>query len=474
MNKYKNFALNILVFFINTVATKLISFVLIPLYTYYLNTSEYGITDMSVIVMTLLFPIASLYLTDGMIRFSIDDPDNKECYLSSSFFVVLIGCAVVALCLPLLDLHIFGGLGNYKLLFYVAFVLSSLQTYEANAARALNEMKIIPLCATSSALGTCVSAFLLIAKNHMGVPGYFYSIIFGQAVGIFMHEILGRHYRYIKAVSLKRDGRMVRRMLNYALPLVPDSIFWWMSTSVNRFIITGMLGIAASGLFAAAQKIPNLLSLMNNVFQQGWSLSAFQEFKNKDIGGFFSLIFKLYQTLAVIVSSAMILFSPAFASILLQKDFYTGWVYMPALILAFYFNAFNIFFGSVFTTTMKTNYIMFTTVVGACSSLVFTWLLIPPFGLFGAGVALVISNGLIFVLRAYISRSLLAFDVNWVVTVASTVLLICQAGITSFQAPNYMAIGALSLVVICVLQAVVLVPVIKKAKLLVRSRHAGR
>lgn len=474
MNKYKNFALNIFVFFINTVATKLISFVLIPLYTYYLSTSEYGVTDMSVTVITLLFPIASLCLADGMIRFSIDDPDNKEHYLSSSFFVVLIGCVVVALCLPLLDLHIFGGLGNYKLLFYVAFVLTSIQTYEASAARALNQMKIIPWCATSSALGTCVSAVLLIAKGHMGVPGYFYSIIFGQVVGIFMYETLGRHYRYIKAVSLKRDGQMVKRMLNYALPLVPDSIFWWMSTSVNRFIITGMLGIAASGLFAAAQKIPNMLSLMNNVFQQGWSLSAFQEFKNKDIGGFFSLIFKLYQTLAVIVSSVMMLLSPALASILLQKDFYAGWVYMPALILAFYFNAFNIFFGSVFTTTMKTKYIMFTTIVGACSSLVFTWLLIPPFGLFGAGIALAISNGLIFVLRACISRRLLTFDVNWVVTIASTVLLACQAAVTSFQAPNFMTIGALSLVVICVLQAVVLVPVIKKAKLLVRSRHAGR
>ena len=50
MNKYKTLLLNIGLFGINTVATKLITFLLVPLYTYYLSTKEFGITDMSLTV----------------------------------------------------------------------------------------------------------------------------------------------------------------------------------------------------------------------------------------------------------------------------------------------------------------------------------------------------------------------------------------------------------------------------------------
>ena len=44
MNKYRTLLLNIGLFGINTVATKLITFLLVPLYTYYLSTKEFGIT----------------------------------------------------------------------------------------------------------------------------------------------------------------------------------------------------------------------------------------------------------------------------------------------------------------------------------------------------------------------------------------------------------------------------------------------
>lgn len=70
-------------------------------------------------------------------------------------------------------------------------------------------------------------------------------------------------------------------MIIYALPLIPNNLFWWLSTGINRLFITGMLGIAASGMFAAASKIPGLLNTAYMVFQQAWQLSAYQEVKRQ-------------------------------------------------------------------------------------------------------------------------------------------------------------------------------------------------
>lgn len=471
MGKYKNFAINLLVFFITTVATKLMSFILIPLYTYYLAASEYGITDMSATVITLVFPIATLSLADGVVRFVIDDTDNEKRYITASFYVVLLGCVVVALLLPLLDLSFFGGLGNYKALFYGAFVTTVIQSYFANVARALNKMKIIPWCATMSAVSTCLSAVLLIGHYRMAVIGYFYSIIFGQIVGMLMYAFWGQYHKYIRLIS-RKDFAYLKRMLAYSLPLVPDAVLWWMNTSINRFFITGMLGIAASGLFAAAQKIPNILSLFNNIFQQAWSLSAFQEFKKRDISGFFSVMFKLYYALVVSGSAVMIILAPWLASILLQKGFYSGWIYIPIMILAFYFNAFNIFYGSVFTTTMKTKYVMVTTFAGAVAVTLFTWLLIPVLGLMGAGIALVLSNVIVVVMRAVVSRRFLKFSVNWLATGASMALLIAETVVMTMRVEGYMLWSGVFVGGVIILQGLLIWPLLRKV--LVRRFHRER
>ena len=78
MNKYRTLLLNIGLFGINTVATKLITFLLVPLYTYYLSTKEFGITDMSLTVISLVLPIASMSISDAVLRFVIDDSNDQK------------------------------------------------------------------------------------------------------------------------------------------------------------------------------------------------------------------------------------------------------------------------------------------------------------------------------------------------------------------------------------------------------------
>ena len=52
MGKYKNLLVNVGIFGLSAVATKLMAFILMPLYTLYLSTEEYGIMDMATIMVT--------------------------------------------------------------------------------------------------------------------------------------------------------------------------------------------------------------------------------------------------------------------------------------------------------------------------------------------------------------------------------------------------------------------------------------
>lgn len=281
MNKYKSLAQNIVLFAVNSVATKLIAFVLVPLYTYYLSEGEYGITDMSLTVITLMVPLATLSISDAVLRFVIDDSKNTDRYVTAGLAIVLVSFAIVTVMLPLLDLGIFGGLGDYKLWFLAAYASNAMLTYQSNVARALDQVRIIPFAAGISSLATLIGAFVFIAQLRLGVEGYFIATILGGVCGSLVYEALGKHRDHLLHVGMSDLRVDLKKMMSYAIPLTPNTLFWWVNNSISRFFVTGFLGIASNGLYAAASKIPNLLNAVFQIFQQAWQISAYQEFKKR-------------------------------------------------------------------------------------------------------------------------------------------------------------------------------------------------
>ena len=114
LNKYKNLLINIGLFTLNTVSTKLITFLLVPLYTFFLTASQYGITDMSMTVANLAAPVITLSIGNAATRYIIDDPLNEKHYISVGFWITVFGSVLMLFLLPLLDFPVFGGLGEYK------------------------------------------------------------------------------------------------------------------------------------------------------------------------------------------------------------------------------------------------------------------------------------------------------------------------------------------------------------------------
>ena len=116
MSGYKNLAVNTALFAANAVATRLMTFLLVPLYTYYMSAGEYGITDMSLTVISLVTPLATLAVADAAVRFIIEDDSRKSEYAFIGFVVTLLSILIVAMLTPALDLDVFGGLGKHKVI----------------------------------------------------------------------------------------------------------------------------------------------------------------------------------------------------------------------------------------------------------------------------------------------------------------------------------------------------------------------
>lgn len=473
MSKYKNLALNAGLFAINAFATKFVVFLLVPLYTYFMTAEEYGITDMSLTVISLVTPLATLSMADAAVRFMVGDREREGVYAAVAFVITCVSVVAVTLLTPILGLPVFGGLGGCKAEFVLAYASSAFLQLCSEVARGRGEVGLIPVCATVSSLATCVCAGVLIGLCGLAVEGYFISVTVGPALAVLVYLTFGGLGGLVASGmrSMARGGGLrvslkgtLRPMLKYSMPLIPNSLFWWVGTSINRFFITGMLGIGASGLFAAAGKVPGLVNTAYMVFQQAWQLSAFQEAKEEGLGLFFSWVFRALQALMLVLCSALSLLAPAVAALFLQGEFYDSWPLMTVLLLANLLNVFNAFFGTVYTTTMHTGYIMKTTVCGAVACVALTPLLIVPLGVAGACIASCAGNALVLLMRAIDSRRFLKVDAGWRFLLPCLVLIVVQAVLALAQVPHWQALSALAFVVILGVQAVRLKPLFSALK----------
>ena len=461
MSKYGKLLLNITLFTVNAIATKLITFFLVPLYTYYMSAGEYGLTDMSLTVINLAMPLATLSIAEATVRFIVEHQDRKGEYAAISFFITIVSIVLVAAATPFLDLSFFGGLGDYKGWFVLAYAASALMNLCGEVSRGIGEVKLIPICAGTSSILTFVSAFVLIGHLDMGIEGYFISVSIGPTLAIILYLWMGRlaaitasGLKHITMLNRNEQWNLLRPMLLYALPLIPNNLFWWLSSSINRLFITGMLGIAASGMFAAASKIPNLLNTAYTVFQQAWQLSAYQESGRQDLERFFSTVFCVLQAVMTLLCALLSFFAPQIASVMLQGETYGAWPMIGILLIANLFNVFASFYGTIYSTTMHTSFVMMTTMFGAVACVIFTPLLVPVLGTMGACVASVLGQSLVFAMRVADAGRYIRIHVGWKYLGPTILLLIIQSVAMSWQIPVWRLVSGICLSLVAVIQLI--------------------
>ena len=136
----------------------------------------------------------------------------------------------------------------------------------------------------------------------------------------------------------------------------------------------------------------------------------------------------------------------------LQGEFYEAWPMMSVLLIANLMNVFNSFFGTVYTTTMHTSYIMKTTIVGAASCIALTPALVPVLGISGACVASSVSQALVFVVRAIDSRKYIHIEVGWPTLIATLAALAMQSAVAVLQPSCWQLMSGACLVAIIVMQ----------------------
>lgn len=449
MRKYKEFMKNMGILMLSNFSTRLLAFFLVPLYTAVLSTSEYGNYDIVHAAITLAFPVLTLDITEGAMRFLLDKTTNKEKIYRSSFGLLNVSILVVsALILLNLIFHFFPFIEEYSIpiiLYYIAYAYNlSLQ----NITRGLDRIKDVGVSGIINAIFMLGLNILFLLVFKFGLNGYFFASIIANVISALYLLIRARLVRYVISIGKGRD-RETREVVKYSMPLILNSLSWWINGVSDRYIVTFICGAAANGVYSVAYKIPSILSVVQSIFAQAWLISVTKEYKvNKDIK-FVQKIYRIYNISLVILCSILILFNKLIATFLYKDDFYEAWQYVPFLLVSVVFAAVGSAISVVFSAEKDTKITARTTVCGAIMNIVLNFVLIPVIGVIGAAIATAVSSFTIWIVRWYYCRRYIKLTISFK-DILSYIIIVFQAISFMFIAdvPLYVVEGVSTILVL--------------------------
>ncbi len=425
MGKYKKLFSNTGILAIGTFASKFLVFFMMPLYTACLLPEEYSTADLISQTANLLMPFACSGIADGIFRFAMDKNEDKKSVFSSGISVLLVCSAIFLLLSPLIGLY--ATLRNYVWLVVLYVLAANVHSVVVQYIRALGKMLLFSVGGILGTAPTISFNLIFLLGFDMGVEGYILSIILGDVlVTAFLLPVSGvwRDIKFGLSSKVK-----IREMLKYSVPMIPTTIFWWITSVSDRFLVIAMKGSEVNGLYAAAYKVPTLLTLLCTVFIQAWQFSAVSEGDETDRSDFFAKVFAGFQGVLFMAASALILFSKFVTDILLADSYYESWRYIPVLTLAMVYSSLVTFMGSVYMVRKKSVYSFLTAAVGAVINIALNLVLIPHWSAMGAAVATFVSYFVVMIIRSIDTRRLVRFKLGIPLLVFNTIAVAVQGAI---------------------------------------------
>lgn len=399
----KSVAKNSLIYGIGNVSTKIIGFILLPLYTSHLSVQEYGILGILEVSSQLIVSIFGLSLAYSFFR-SYWDKEYIEMRgsimftcLSSLLFVVLILVGIVIVFATDLSMILFGS-PQYSMLVILLVISSSLQIL-ASIPSSLMQLQqrslLFTVVNTSQLVITLIGTIVCVASFKMNILGIYIAQIIG---GIVYFLLLVKYIRYNMVFIF--NYRMLKGMLSVSLPLVFGSISGVIINIADRYMLRYIGHLADVGIYSLGYKIANtiyvIVVMSINLSITPMLYKIMDDPNNKRV---YSKVMTYVAFGVMICVIGISFFGREIIKVMAQNpEYWNSYKVVP-------FIAFAIFFGMLrdisqigLNLTKKTKIISFIVVTISIVNILLNALLIPYLQTIGAAISALLSQLAFFLL----------------------------------------------------------------------------
>ena len=458
-NKYNTLMSNTLLISMGTFGSKILVFLMVRFYTGYLTPSDYSTADLITQTANLLFPLISVGIADGVFRFVMDENSDKRSVFTVGFRCITVGALAFFLIAPLLRL-----VEDFKGYVWLIVVYTLAACYHSLCVNFLRGVGKTGLFALQGIINTAlVIAFNIafLAFFDMGITGYVLSVVLADTLSTAFLVVKEKLWN---CITLHPKKGILKPMLKYSIPLIPTTVFWWITSVSDRYMVNEIIGSDANGLYAVAYKLPTILTLVSTMFMQAWQYSAVVEAKEDktEHAKFFETVWRSFQAVMFLCGSGIIALTKPMMKVLTSSEFYGSWKYVPLLSVAMVFTAFTSFMGTVYTLIKNSMMSFLTAFIGAGSNIALNLILIPKIGVQGAAIATVASYMLVFAVRCVSIKRYIPFKLYIPHIIINTLILTVQSLAIIMSRPDWILTEASSLVILLALNIKFILPFVDK------------
>lgn len=407
-----------------TFLPKVLATISLPIVTAQLTKTEYGIYDLINILESLFLPLITLQIQTAAFRFLIEcrNEKNKQKTIVTTMISFLFCTSLFSLIVLFLCLHNTNSV--IRILICVYFFMYIILNAEQQIERGLSENITYSLSAIISSIVNVLLIVIFVQRKGLGLVGLMLALVVSTISAVLFIFIKGKLYNLIDMHFI--DKNILKKMLKFSWPMIPNSLSMWAMNLSDRLVLTAALGIEATAVYAVANKIPSLFTVVQSTFTLAWQENASIVSSDTDAGDYYSNMFDVVYCLMTGVLSILIAVTPFLFKLLIRGDYIEAYFQMPILFMGVFFSCIVSYLGGIYVAHKKTKSVGITTIIAAVMNLVINLLLVRWIGIYAASVSTLISFLFLTIYRMFDVQKFEKIYYKWKKIILSILILICM------------------------------------------------
>ncbi|MDP4164336.1 MAG: oligosaccharide flippase family protein, partial [Bacillota bacterium] len=385
------------------VGTKLIAFIMLPIYTHFMSRGKLGVLTI-IDNWTSMLTFLIIFGTDSALSFyyfDTKDEEKKLGYVQNVMYFRLFVVAILALVVfiggPWITKAFLGDPRNVTLLYIsiATLFVDTVTVVVLNVMRFDFKTKKVVIYTVGKMLLMAIFSYFFLKYYIKTAEG----ILLGRLVGFTIIFVL-LFMSSAKYLKPKINMDMLKEILKYATPLVPASLAFWVIANASTFLLNAFYSKEVVGVYGAATRLAMIITLLTSGVQMAWRPYSMTLKDKKDSPHLFSKIYLALLLVGIFGIMAIATIMPYLIRIL-GKDYYIAFQYVALISAATFLNFYYMIISVGLFFTKKTGVISVTFGIVAVVNTLLNLVLIPPFGIWGTVASYLISYmiAVIFIFR---------------------------------------------------------------------------
>lgn len=389
MNKEKLLIKNTAILAIGQLSSKILVFLLLPLYTSLLSPEDFGTIDMLQTFINLTLYFATLQIESAIFRFIIESRrDEKEQYyyiINGLLILIFMSSVITILTIVINQIIVI----PYVILFILAIWAQSLYLFISNLARGLGKNIDYSIANFIVTIVALIINIIFIIIFEIGASSIIIALIFSNIIG-FLYLL--KKLSFLQLIKINKiNKRKMYKMLCYSLPLIPNAISWWIVNTSDRLLVMYFLGTAFNGIYAVANKIPTIYTTIFTIFNTAWAESVALSINDSDCNEYINLVINKSLKIFSFLNMGIIILIGIFFKWIISKQYSEAYNHIFILLIAIFINSICSLLGGILSGLKNTKVIGWTTVLGAIINIVINFIFIKFIGLYAVSISTLVS-----------------------------------------------------------------------------------